>query len=256
MLPLITTKGFRNQPWTHIRLESPALKQAVTSGQIKLFHQKSYHEAALIADGDLDENDSDEDYDELTEDLNVKLPRTMRIIWRDYYRKRKGTKPRIQRVLPLEKLLWTIKEVYDIRYRLEELFYEGFGADTLRQIAAGQKMRIVDDGFGDVTIVPDGVDPGVKSKSRPPALATMLSQSDLEFLKDLMGLKLSEKFSDYFYDFLEYRYRYKDIAMIVAHDIFSSMQEHASDNRVCLISMNSLLMIEDDCNVCEPYEWG
>jgi hypothetical protein len=263
IIPLRNPKfSFRSTPWTHIRLANPALKQAVTSGQIKLFQHKSYHEAAIVEDDDDLDAESEDELDIITEDMNTKLPRALRLVWRDYYRKRRGIKPRVQRVLSLEKLLWFIKEIYDIRFRLEEIFYEGVERDNLRQTTAGKQVVIIDDGYGDVTldeqslVTPPSTAPAQvaannkkgaeaspqpsKAENVPPKkrmqqpLTAVLGIGDLEFLKDLKGLRFSEKFIDFFYDFLVFRYHFTDMALIVAHDIFTSLQIHYAENRVCV----------------------
>ena len=238
----------RPQPWTHIRLSNPALKLPVTSGQIKFFHQRGYHETVVDADSEEEAENSDEEEETGTEEyLDVKLSRHMRILWRYFYVHRQGTKPKVNRILPLEKLLWIIQEVYEIRYRLEEIFTEavdleirGKGNENKRFFS---KFLITETKDGDLVLerlddIPEtNSTPDGKKNTRPAdherlLVTPLLGILDLEFLRDMKGLRFSLKFIEYFFDFLEYRYHFHDLAMNVAHDFITSLQIYETENKV------------------------
>jgi hypothetical protein len=133
----------KNHAWTHIRLAPPNLSfQSAINLHNAVFLQKvekdrkknsklrmlineqryiTFSDAASISGREDDDSPAKETLsDSDTEDLNPKASRPFRILWKDYYRKRKGTKPNIGRSIPVDKLVQIIYELYDERYQIEE----------------------------------------------------------------------------------------------------------------------------------------
>ncbi len=52
---------------------------------------------------------------------HLQTSRQMKILWRNFYRGRGGSKRRAMRSMPLEKLLGFIQDIYEVRYRLEQV---------------------------------------------------------------------------------------------------------------------------------------
>ncbi|KND00165.1 uncharacterized protein SPPG_04506 [Spizellomyces punctatus DAOM BR117] len=56
----------------------------------------------------------------VTEDESMEVSKSFKKIWQGFYESRGGTRPRISRPIPLNKLLGFIQEIYDTRWAFEE----------------------------------------------------------------------------------------------------------------------------------------
>lgn len=261
-----SNKTFGGHPWTDIRLEKPGLKLALTSGKVRLFGTQSSHQAT-IPDLDDEEANADADQDsDFGEHLNTQLGISMRIIWRHYYRQLQGCRPTVHRILPIDKLMYFIQEINDLRFRLEGIVLEN-DRIPLGENHEGEhdfnrallhNFVIVENEHGDLVLqtpkhlveeaeaaekaaaakrVADGSGTAATSIIKAPQVETCMLAAyvdvvDLQFMRDHKGFEFSSKFSDFVYKFFEYRYQFKDIAVNVAHDFLSCLQVYEGEDKV------------------------
>ncbi|KAJ3277433.1 hypothetical protein HK104_003301 [Borealophlyctis nickersoniae] len=100
------------QTTTHVKFTQPPLRLRTT------FNRAEFESDMVTRLAEEDEEGVTED-----EDLShviTQATKTFKKIWKDYYEKREGYKPKLNRPFPISRSLGFVQEIYDIRWAFEE----------------------------------------------------------------------------------------------------------------------------------------